>query len=303
MINLKNYLILLSVAITVALTGCSSDNEQNVAEEIDNSIQIDQKEKIDKSFEQAKEIFYSLPSPIETAMLMKRAGAKYNEEYLNPVSNLSNYSTTKSMALNLGIYSADLSFASMFDQSQASINYLTATKKLAEKLGILNAVENSTIKRMEGNINNRDSLMEIISETLMNSNSFLKENDRAEVAALILTGSWVEGLYIAVKIAESTENNKELVDRILDQRLSLKTLNQLLDSYKDDENVKSTIEDLKEITEIFAKVEESKTKTEAVKSEDGKTVLKSSSKATLDDESFKQLAEAVYKLRNDITAK
>jgi putative ubiquitin-RnfH superfamily antitoxin RatB of RatAB toxin-antitoxin module len=205
------------------------------------------------------------------------------------------------MALNLGIYSADLSFASMFDQSQASINYLTATKKLAENIGILNAVENSTIKRMEGNINNRDSLMEIISETLMNSNSFLKENDRAEVAALILTGSWVEGLYIAVKIAETTEENDELIQRIIDQRLSLKTLSQLLDSYKESNDVATVITDLENITALFEKVEVAGSKTEVVKDENGKTILKNSTTATLAPEEFAKLSSVVTELRSKMT--
>ena len=292
-------MIIAAVGFATVFTACN--NQDEVAGEIEDAIAVEEDAQIDKSFEQAKEVFYSLPSPVETAMLMKRAGAKYNEEYLNSIKNLSKYSTTKSMALNLGIYSADLSFASMFDQSQASINYLTATKKLAENLGILNAVEASTIKRMEGNINNRDSLMEIISETLMNSNSFLKENDRAEVAALILTGSWAEGLYIAVKIAESTDKNDEIVNRIIDQRLSLKTLNQLLDSYKDDENISSVIADLAEITALFEEVEVTSSKTEAVKDENGKTVLKNATKATLTPEQFTRLAVVVDQLRNNMT--
>ena len=41
----------------------------------------------------AKRIFYSLPSPLETAMLIKNAGAVYNEELLNPTGNTSMYIT------------------------------------------------------------------------------------------------------------------------------------------------------------------------------------------------------------------
>ena len=49
----------------------------------------------------------------------------------------------------------------------------------------------------------------------MNSNSFLKENDRAETAAIILVGGWLEGVYIATKIAKATSSNKELVGIII----------------------------------------------------------------------------------------
>jgi len=299
MINLKSFIMWVAVSIAVVFSACNNNDE--VASEIDDVIDLDQQEQLDKSFEQAKEVFYSLPSPIETAMLMKRAGAKYNEEFLNPVSNLSKYSTTKSMALNLGIYSADLSFASMFDQSQASIKYLTSTKKLAENLGILNAVEQSTVKRMEGNVNNRDSLMEIISETLMNSNSFLKENDRAEVAALILTGGWIEGLYIATKIAKSTSSNKELVNRIIDQRLSLKTLNSLLEEYKDDENIASIYEDLQKISALYEQVEVTTSKIETEEVEGKSTILKSNTQISITDEVFDNICATVDEVRNNIT--
>ncbi|MBC7124657.1 MAG: hypothetical protein H5T24_03430, partial [Bacteroidales bacterium] len=87
------------------------------------------------SIESVKQIFYSLPSPLETAMILKRSGATYNEELLNPIENASKYNTTKSMALNLGIYSTDLSYASLFDQTQATIKYMTVSKKMAEGLG------------------------------------------------------------------------------------------------------------------------------------------------------------------------
>ncbi len=300
MVYLKNIFTMAFIGTALFLSSCGNGGQNNVIEdEIDDS--INEEEMVVNNLDKAKQVFYSLPSPIETAMLMKRAGAKYNEEFLNSIENLPNYTTTKSMALNLGVYSADLSFASMFDQSQASIKYLTSTKKLAENLGILNAVEQSTVKRMEGNVNNRDSLMEIISETLMNSNSFLKENDRAEVAALILTGGWIEGLYIATKIAKSTSSNKELVNRIIDQRLSLKTLNSLLEEYKDDENIASIYEDLQKISALYEKVEVTTSKIETEEVEGKSTVLKSNSQVSITDEVFDNICATVDEVRNNIT--
>ncbi len=305
MVKLKNYIIVAVAGMTLVFSACNnSENSGNVEDQIDASIDSTKevKENVVQDLNKAKQVFYSLPSPIETAMLMKRAGAKYNEEYLNSIDNLQNYTTTKSMALNLGIYSADLSFASMFDQSQASVKYLSATKKLADNLGILNAVEQSTVKRMENNVNNRDSLMEIISETLMNSNSFLKENDRAEVAALILAGGWIEGLYIGTKVAQTTKDNKELINRIIDQRLSLKTLMSLLKEYQNSEDVKSVYTDFEKIQEIYNKVNVSTSKIESVKSEDAKTTtLKSETKASITDDVFAELCKVVDEIRNNMT--
>ena len=299
MVYLKNIFTVAFIGTAIFLSSCGNGGENVIEDEIDDS--INEEEMVVNNLDKAKQVFYSLPSPIETAMLMKRAGAKYNEEFLNSIENLPNYTTTKSMALNLGVYSADLSFASMFDQSQASIKYLTSTKRLAENLGILNAVEQSTVKRMEGNVNNRDSLMEIISETLMNSNSFLKENDRAEVAALILTGGWIEGLYIATKIAKSTSSNKELVNRIIDQRLSLKTLNSLLEEYKDDENISTIYEDLQKISALYDKVEVTTSKIETEEVEGKSTILKSNTQVSITDEVFDNICTTVDEVRNNIT--
>jgi len=230
---------------------------------------------------------------------MKRAGAKYNQDYLNPLSNLGNYTTTKSMALNLGVYSTDLSFASMFDQSQSSIKYLSATKKLADDLGILNAIDKSIINRMEANINNRDSLMEIISETFMNSNSFLKENDRAEIAAIILAGGWVEGLYIGTQVASNTASNKELIERIADQRLSLNTLLSLCGEYKDDPNIKQILPDMERLKTIFDKIQTTSSKMEVVE-KDGKSIISSKSEVKVSTEVFNEICKAAKEIRSNI---
>src|SRR6056297_1243022 len=172
------YLMTIVIAIQL-LTNCSSDKEKE--KETDEVVTIDSlaiDEKLVQDVKTVKEIFYSLPSPLETAMILKQAGAKYNEEFLKPTENTSKYVTNKSMALNLGVYTTDLSYASLFDQTQATINYMDAAKKMAEGLGILNAIDEDAIERLEANVNNRDVIMDIISETIMNSSSFFEENDR-----------------------------------------------------------------------------------------------------------------------------
>ncbi|HEX2395717.1 MAG TPA: hypothetical protein VHI78_10240, partial [Bacteroidales bacterium] len=64
-------------------------------------------EDIFDDIDKAKKIFYSLPSPLETAMLLKSAGVSYNEGILNGLDNVDKYSTNRSKALNLGIYTTD----------------------------------------------------------------------------------------------------------------------------------------------------------------------------------------------------
>ncbi len=298
MYKVKQNLSLVILMLGTLIVSCNGPEQKNPEEEIDQEISG----QLEEDFNQAKQVFYSLPSPIETAILMKRAGAKYDENLLNPVTNLNNYSTTLQKTLNLGIYSADLSFVSMYEQSQASLKYLSATKRLADDLGILNAVDQQYITRMEKNLNSRDSLMEIISETFMNSNSFLKENKRPELAAIVLAGGWVEGLYIATQITKNTTDNQELKDRIIDQRLSLMTLMSLLDKYKADENIKVVIDDFSKIKAIFDNIDVASSEIKAVvDKKTNVTTLESTTTATFSKEEFNKLCDLVAVVRNNYT--
>ena len=249
----------------------------------------------------AKQIFYSLPSPLETAMLIKNAGATYNEDILNSVDNTSNYTTNKSMALNLGIYTTDLSFASLFDQTQTSIRYMNAAKRMADGLGILDAIDNNTIEMLEENINNRDRIMDIISETFMNSSSFLTENERPALASIVLVGGWVEGLYIASNLVGDAdiEGNK-LVERIVDQKLSFDIVIHLLEDNKDNMDVAEILSDIVELKATFDKIIITTTSIQAVPDEESNvTVLKSESKIDITHEVFQELKEKVKILRSN----
>jgi hypothetical protein len=255
--------------------------------------------------DKAKKIFYSLPSPLETAMLIKSAGAKYDEELLNSLDNLTNYTTNRSLALNLGIYTTDLSFASLFDQTQTSINYMNGARSIAQGLDINDAIDDETLKRLEDNLANRDVVMDIISETFLNCSSYLKENERQDVAAIVLVGGWIEGLYLATKLVgdASIENNK-LADRILEQKLSFNIVQRMLDDNKENEkgeqnaDIIELISRLQELKLAFDKVNVETTETTTVTDDSSKvTTLKSHTKVSIDTKDFKQLQLVVDKLR------
>jgi len=248
----------------------------------------------------AKRIFYSLPSPLETAMLIKNAGAEYDERLLNPVENTPLYITARSRALNLGIYSTDLSYASLFDQTQATLNYIEAAKAMADGLNILDAIDEETMERLENNINNRDVIIDIISETLMNSSSYLKENDLEATAAVVLVGGWMEGLYIATNlVGEGQLKGNKLVERIVDQKLTLGIIMGLLEQYTDDEDARSVMNDVKALKTIFDKITIQQGEVTAVEDpETNVTTLRSESSIQITREVFNELRSRVGKIRS-----
>jgi hypothetical protein len=301
-VGIKTTLVSYMVLLGLFFINCSSDGKKSDKVEVDiNSLAQDST--AISGIKAVKQIFYSLPSPIETAMILKKAGASYNEEILNSVDNTSRYNTNKSMALNLGIYSTDLSYASLFDQTQATIRFMTASKKMAEGLGILNAIDNTIIQRLEENVNNRDVILDIISETLLNTNSNLEENDRVAIGSIILVGGWIEGLYIATTLVEnsnSTEN--ELVGRIIDQKLSLNTVINLLNQNKDNPDIKSVLEDVNAINSIYEQVKISVSGVEAVPDKkSGVTTLRSKNVSSVSPEVFMKLKTKVLEIRSKYT--
>lgn len=248
-----------------------------------------------------KTVFIGLPSPIETSLILKRSGAKFDESLLNPPENKDNYSSGLSQALNLGVFSADMCFSSMYNQSQTSINYLASTKKLAEELGLMDAINQSTFERMEANANFNDSLMYILSEIIMNAEMTLKESDRKEVAAIILAGGWIEGLYLTTQITGNTEKNDELQQMVIDHRLSLDALIKLLNQFSENENSATLLKPLDELKLIFNKIE---IKTSAIEvetnAESKESFLHSKTDAVMSPAVFNELTIFIKKLRSDV---
>ncbi len=298
--TLPFFLVLIVYSLT---TGCKSDGKK--ASQDVNIQDFVTEDDIFDDIDKAKKIFYSLPSPLETAMLIKSAGAEYDEELLNSLENVNKYTSSKALALNLGIYTTDLSFASLFDQTQTSINYMEASRAMAEGLDISEAIDKETMERLENNLQNRDVVMDIISETFLNSSSYLKENERQDVAAIVLVGGWIEGLYLATKLVgdKSIENNK-LVDSILEQKLSFNIVQRMLDDNKEkstgeqNEDIVALIDELQPLKEAFDKVKVETTESQTVTDESQNvTTIKSKTSVSVTPEDFAQIILVVDKLR------
>ncbi|MFO7868377.1 MAG: hypothetical protein R6U95_03655 [Bacteroidales bacterium] len=287
------FLAVSGVMISFISCGSGTKSSQDSEEAID----LQMKKKI---VEDVKKVMISLPSPVETAMLLKRAGAIYNEALLNPVSNAKKYNTDKQKALNLGVYGADLSYASIFEQDAIVMQYMNVSKKLAIGLDLLTAIDQSIVDRLEANHDNRDSVVRIISETFLNSNSTLKEDNRPETAALILAGGWIEGLYLATSLADSIQQ-ENLITRIAEQKLSFNELIQLLETYSDNKDVANVLESLSPVKTAFDNVEIKKEKVEVVTDiETQKSDFKSVQKINITQEQYDTLKSAALELRNSI---
>jgi hypothetical protein len=285
--------------VTSMLAGCRSGGNKASTEGV--SVDIPKENMaVYEDIKKAQKIFNALPSPLESAMLIKSTGASFDKTLLNPVGNVSTYVTNKSMALNLGIYTCDLSFASLYEQTQLIIDYMNASKKMADGLGILKAIEPSTIERLEQNINNSEVIMEIVSETFMNSSSYLEDNNQPAIAAMVLVGGWFEGLYISTRLVDLKDfNGNRLVGRIIDQKLSIDILINLLESNKGIVAIDELLVQVQRLKIIFDKIgiTSSPIRPEFDKTSNT-TILKSEVKTDMTPAVFKELAATVEDIRS-----
>ena len=164
----------------------------------------------------------------------------------------------------------------------------------------LRQLNNHTIDRLEENINNSEVIMEIVSETFMNSNSYLEDNGQPAIAAMVLVGGWFEGLYISTQLVDMNDfNGNKLVGRIIDQKLSIDILINLLESSKGNPAVDELIVQVNKLKVVFDKISIT---TSPVRPEFDKTsnttVLKSEVKTDMTPAVFKELAATVAEIRN-----
>lgn len=252
----------------------------------------------------AEKIFYSIPSPIEMASILKGSGSVYDNTLPNPVDRKDKYSTVRSRALNLGVYGADLSYAVVYDNTQESMLYLACAKKLADGLGITSAFSEEKIAKMEENMSNRDSMLAMISDSYWETDAYLQENERGNVSAYIITGGWIEGIYLGCKIErklKASGKNKEIAKRIAEQKASLENLIALLESYATPDSFGDLIDDLKALQAIYATVKQTETETTTTTNADGSTTIVGGSEFEINETQLSAIDKKVSEIRNKIT--
>jgi len=142
--------------------------------------------------------------------------------------------------------------------------------------------------------------MDVVSQTFMNSNSYLEDNGQPATAAMVLVGGWIEGLYISTQLVDMKGfNGNKLVGRIIDQKLSIDILLNLLKSSKGNPAVDELIIQVTKLSSVFDKIS---IKTGPVRSEfdaaTNTTILKSEVKTDMTPVTFKELSIVVAEIRN-----
>ncbi|GAB4207421.1 MAG: hypothetical protein Fur0023_18220 [Bacteroidia bacterium] len=242
---------------------------------------------------------FSIPSPVQTAMLIQKLGLPFNKNILFPSNKANTFNTDVSRSLLLGIYGADLGYVSMYNQTQEALSYLASIKQIADKLGVSSAFDEKTFKRFENNLTNKDSLVVLVGVAYRSSDNYLKNNKRLDISSLILLGGWLESMNIAIE-SYKAKNNAELKRRIAEQKLAVNNLVQLLTLNTPDQT--DLLTSLKELAALYEKIEFKYQYVEPTTDTARKiTYINSTNELIMDDNTFNSIIEKIQSIRNKIT--
>ncbi|PIB34860.1 hypothetical protein BFP72_05295 [Reichenbachiella sp. 5M10] len=262
MINTKHILNLFAVGtLAFAVTSCGNDNKKSKGELEAQAEVFDKAEheligEIDK-------VVHDMPPPSEVPYLLMATGADFNGDIINSVDNASKYfNSADKAAMNLGAYATDIGYLSSYDQVQDALKYMETSQKLADQIGVSSAFELDLMERFEKNLGNKDSLANLINYSMEVAEKKLEETDRLQMVALVLSGSYIEGLYLSCMVLDTypedllPEAQKDLILEpivriIIDQKESLNDVIHLLKNLESDPIISDVIAEFDILKELY----------------------------------------------------
>ena len=244
-------LLLLSLAL---ITSCQSKKGKLSDAVFDVPDSLEFAADLQISEEALDEIVQNVSSPIEMAALIKEIGTPFSIDYLATTGYIDRYNTSYQMALSLGIFGADLGYLNIYDKNTQIVDYIASINRLADGIRVGQFFDFATLKRLASSRENMDSLMYISIHSFNKMDSYLRETQRGHLSALMITGIWVEGMYLATQVAKENPD-PALYNRIGEQKLNMSNLFLILNAYSSQKQIRELIEVLNEIKVEFDQVE------------------------------------------------
>ena len=236
---------LLAMIFTVACSPGKKDSEKATEAK---------KQELEEFVEEQFE--YPIPTSFEVTTMLQDANATYNSEIPNNPENAETYIAQWQQALNLGVYGADLSYASTFNQQEDALKYLEASRKLIDELNITSAFSADLADRLEENIENKDSLILIVTESFYDTYNYLNQSGEEKTSLLVIAGSVIEGLYITTALIDNSSNNQNLMAVLAAQKDQVSELTKLLEVHSEDENVNRVLPFLRYVNLFYDQINE-----------------------------------------------
>jgi hypothetical protein len=243
---------------------------------------------------------FVIPSPIQTADLISKSKAPFNSDLLNKTENASKYSNNFKKALNMGVYGADLGYLAVYKMTDKTTAYLKTVRGLANDIGLGTAFNDELANKISESLSDESKLLSLVSEAYKTADDYLKENKKDDIASLVIVGGWLESLHFACGAAEAT-SNKDVIERIADQKSVLTTILAMLKQYRDNEEYDDLAIELEDLNALFDNISSTYEFVEPVTNESEKvTKISCKHNVTITPEQVKEISALVKSIRNEI---
>jgi len=199
------------------------------------------------------EIISSFSSPVEMAALMKSIDVPFSKKFLIDPKVTEDYDINYKKALALGILSADLGYLNVYERTTLIVEYLTSIKKIANDLNVGQFFDFQALKRIAAGGGDVDSLLFMSVTSFHDMDEHLRQNARSNLSLLVITGVWLEGLYLLTQVAEENPTSK-LQERIGEQKTLFNYLYPILKLYKEEKYFKDLTDDFDDFRKVFEEV-------------------------------------------------
>jgi len=290
------------LVVSLLLFACKSGGERKTEDEFEVPDDIVNEGVLEISEEVMQNIVQNISSPVEMASLVKSLNADFSGKYLAPTDKVDDLTTSYQQAFHLGIYAADLGYLNIYNKTNSVIDYITAIKTLADGVRVGQFFDFTTLKRLAQSNQNLDSLMYISVHSFNQMDKYLRSDNRSNLSTLMVTGVWMEGLYLATQVAKS-DPHPEIAERIGEQKIIMDQLMLILENYRSDKYFRKLIEDLTIIKDEFDDVTITIKKGEPVAiEEDGMLVIvqKDVSMVEISDDRLNSIIEKTEQIRNKL---
>lgn len=181
------------------------------------------------------EIFYGILTPVEICAIFNRLGVPHDNSILNPSSLRNQYLSSSKASINTGIYGVDFGYLKVFGVGQDMIDYMVTIREMSNKLGIPDSYLTEPIKRVENDISDPDTILNLMNDAFIKMELHLRESGRESTAGLMVMGGWVEAMYISTQLVYNpSKPDAEVVQKIAEQKYTLTSLLSFLKNYYDD---------------------------------------------------------------------
>jgi len=288
------YFLILSILLSaLCCKGDRSSYDKQVKFEEDTSRYAQLESKV-------KEVYYRFPSPDEMFAIIDSTGLQFDNTLLLPIENASKYLDSKSQALNLGVYIADLAYITLFQRYKESVDYLQVIHLLSEKIRIASAFEEDLVDRIEKNIRNIDSLRAISDNALTSLINYLVRNDKENTFAIISIGGMIEFYYLALNLAGNYKPEDQNIQHIVDQKMAFDNLMKYSYEFSDDSNLTGSLEIVEPLSDFLNSITVVRVKTTVTKTEDGRIIVGGGDKLKITEEEYNEFKRLVGQIRKKI---